>query len=365
LAAKFLTDAELPNFDDEAKLERFKEASHSYGRTALLLSGGATLGYYHLGVTRALWSEDLLPPVISGSSMGAIIASAVCTRNDAEIAEWFDDIHTQSPRALVRLPLKKAISDRAILDQTALRTELEANIENLTFSEAFEQSGRVLNITVSPTRRRQKPRLLNHRTAPDVLIIPACMASAAVPGLFPPVTLERKTAEGQIMPYQATEQWADGSLVSDVPKRRLSRLQNVNHFIVSQMNPHVLPFAQVSTGPGLVPWTVRVATRLARGQSKGLLDAAKYVGLSTPVGPLLDGAHAFVGQDYGGDINIHPRFDPALYAKMFSNPSAVDLGRFVMEGQRATWPHMEIIRNQTAIGRALDSAIYRLRGRSS
>ena len=36
--------------------------------------------------------------------------------------------------------------------------------------------------------------------------------------------------------------WSDGSVHQDLPMVRLSELFNVNHFIVSQTNPHVLPF---------------------------------------------------------------------------------------------------------------------------
>src|SRR5690348_9710056 len=50
-------------------------ARRQYGRTALLLSGGATLGLVHAGVVKVLWHERLLPRIINGSSGGAIIAS--------------------------------------------------------------------------------------------------------------------------------------------------------------------------------------------------------------------------------------------------------------------------------------------------
>ena len=43
------------------KLQFFSESKHSYGRTALLLSGGATLGFYHIGVLKALFENQLLP----------------------------------------------------------------------------------------------------------------------------------------------------------------------------------------------------------------------------------------------------------------------------------------------------------------
>ena len=104
-----------------------------------------------------------------------------------------------------------------------------------------------------------------------------------------------------------------------------------------------------------------IAGQFLRDQSKTWLKAAREVGLETPVGPLLSGAHDFVTQEYIGDITIHPRFDPSLYMRMFSNPPPDILDQFVLEGQRATWPEIEKIRNQTAIGRALQHAMDRMK----
>jgi hypothetical protein len=41
------------------------------------LSGGAFLGFYHMGVVRALWTEGLLPRVISGASAGSIMTAII------------------------------------------------------------------------------------------------------------------------------------------------------------------------------------------------------------------------------------------------------------------------------------------------
>ena len=84
-------------FDEEyfplfKKLEFFSETRHAYGRTALLLSGGASFGMYHIGVIKALHEQNLIPKyliilksVICGSSAGSIIASLVCTSRKDEV----------------------------------------------------------------------------------------------------------------------------------------------------------------------------------------------------------------------------------------------------------------------------------------
>lgn len=41
------------------------------------LSGGAYMGYYHMGVVKALFQEGLMPRVISGASAGSIITAVI------------------------------------------------------------------------------------------------------------------------------------------------------------------------------------------------------------------------------------------------------------------------------------------------
>ena len=63
----------------ESKLEFFAETRHSYGRTALLLSGGATFGKFHFGLVKALYEQDLFPRIICGSSVGSLVAACLCS----------------------------------------------------------------------------------------------------------------------------------------------------------------------------------------------------------------------------------------------------------------------------------------------
>lgn len=68
-----------------------QESRHSLGKTALLLSGGAGLGMYHFGVIKALWQQNLLPRVMSGSSAGSIVVGIVGTMDTKELEEIFKD----------------------------------------------------------------------------------------------------------------------------------------------------------------------------------------------------------------------------------------------------------------------------------
>lgn len=59
------------------KLKFFSQMSHSYGRTALLLSGGASMGVYHIGCVKVLKEQNLLPRILCGSSAGSIFAALI------------------------------------------------------------------------------------------------------------------------------------------------------------------------------------------------------------------------------------------------------------------------------------------------
>lgn len=72
------------------KLKFFSEIRHSYGRTALMFSGGASMGVYHLGCIKVLKEQNLCPRIVCGSSAGSIFAALVCCRTYEELDELYD-----------------------------------------------------------------------------------------------------------------------------------------------------------------------------------------------------------------------------------------------------------------------------------
>ena len=85
----FVCDGEVLDGDEpipyDARLAFFNETRHGYGRTAMLLSGGAALGFYHAGVVKALVENKLMPRVIGGASAGSILCAMIGTRTDDEL----------------------------------------------------------------------------------------------------------------------------------------------------------------------------------------------------------------------------------------------------------------------------------------
>jgi TAG lipase / steryl ester hydrolase / phospholipase A2 / LPA acyltransferase len=351
-----------PDFPPEEKRRFFDELSQSFGRSALMLSGGATLGLFHVGVVKSLFLEGLLPDVISGSSAGSIVAATLASRpvDQAEILLDPMNVYHNFWRIL---PWRLWLRRGAVMDQQQLRHALEQNIPDLTFAEAHERSGRIIDITVSPAGLNQPPRLLNYLTFPYLYLYEAILASCAVPLLFPPVMLMTQDERGRRVPYMPLLRWVDGSLKSDLPTLRLRRLHNVNHFIVSQTNPHVLPFLsrREPGSEGLANSARDFARSSARGTAKGIVDLARK---AIPGGggtrKTLDVASSVLDQDYRGNINIFPEISLWRYANVTSNPSLESLERFIGEGERATWPRIEMIRNQTVISQTLANCVQHL-----
>ena len=362
---RWLVDAEIPGLGHAAKLQRFERSAQVYGRSALVLSGGATWGFHHLGVVSALFENGLLPDVMSGASTGAMVAAGVCTRTDDELADMFANTEQIRLDGLKPIGIRAAARARAWLDPGQLEAVLRSNVGVYTFAEAHRRSGRVLNISVAPVRSRQKPLLLSHLTTPDVWVHSAAMASSSLPGLFPPAMLESRTRSGASMPFTPDERWIDGSLYADLPKQRLARLYNVNHFILSQTNPHALPFARLNGRNGFLPTMASVAMASARAQGGMALEVAQRVTRpgSSPLRQVTERGLALFGQSYTGDIDIHPRFRLDLLRKVAINPSRPDLATFIREGRHAVWPMLARIRDQTRIERTFQACLEQLEAR--
>lgn len=248
-------------FDDERelsykeKVEFFLETKQTYGATALLLSGGASMAVYHIGVVKALYDQDLLPKIICGSSAGSIVAALICTRPYEELEDLFDphkfkwDFYKLKEKHL-SLKIARFVQDGVIYDMDHLQTFLKSLYGDLTFIEAYKKFGWNLNVSVSILNEKDGNRILNYLTSPNVLIWSGVSASCAIPNVFSPVELMCKMEDGQIVPLLPTSnhKYIDGSIVSDLPMQRLSEQFSVNNFIVSQVNPYVVPFCNEEGG---------------------------------------------------------------------------------------------------------------------
>eukprot|EP01035_Chromulina_nebulosa_P019747 gene19747-25679_t len=422
-ALKFI--AETPESEDDipsdAKLAFFNETRHAFGRTALLLSGGAALGYYHMGLVKSLWQQQLLPRVISGASAGSLFAAAVGTRTDEEFLSLLDSdsnllqfryqffkystevksptgkwILYYTPKIFKPLfqPILSLIFDKKIINlDTEHFKKVVINLAgHYTFQEAFDRTGRIINITVAPLNNYDPPRLLNYLTAPHVCVWSAAAASCALPGIFDSFTLVVKEPNGNFsaeniwtrkghIDYDPlnTQSYSDGSVENDLPMKQLSELFNVSHFIVSQVNPHsaLLSSLTLQTSVWSPPIYGAVVSyiRFLRAQCRDWLKNVSTLLISRALAPVWSnkrGITMFLTQDYEGraeDITIFPWKGHISVFKSFllplTNFSEKEFIDIFHEAEKASWPYISRIRANCMVELTLDRCVQSLRRKIS
>jgi TAG lipase / lysophosphatidylethanolamine acyltransferase len=179
------------DINNQAKMNVFHDARQAFGRSALVLQGGAMFGLCHLGVVKALHLKGLLPRIIAGTATGALIAALVAVHRDEDLTEVLtaDGINLKafdrgSPsfkpasfmgrlNTLLRR-LQRLVREGHFLDMDILRQCLIDNVGDMTFDEAHNKTNRILNITVAAAEGEGMPSLLNHITAPHVVSTQIC-----------------------------------------------------------------------------------------------------------------------------------------------------------------------------------------------
>jgi NTE family protein len=175
-------------------------------KTGLVLSGGGTRGFAHLGVIAALFEQGIKPDVISGTSAGAIAGAFIAAgKNPHEILEtfkkgsFFNFTKLQIPRdGLMKLDGLKEI----------IQTEIEAkNIEelNIPFYVAIS------NLNTGTVEYRNSG-----------LLGETVLASSSIPILFAPVKMD-----GNL--------FTDGGLLDNVPVEPIKN--DCEQIIVSNISP--------------------------------------------------------------------------------------------------------------------------------
>ncbi|KAF2270879.1 lipid particle protein [Lojkania enalia] len=349
--------------DQESKRAMFKHLGANFGRTALCLSGGATFAYYHFGVAKALLDASLLPEVITGTSGGALVAALLGTRTDDELKKLLvpalshriTACHDDTPTWIKRWYRTGARFDSV---DWARRCAWFTR-GSMTFKEAYQRTGRILNVSCVPSDPHSPTILANHITSPDCVIWSAVLASAAVPGILNPVVLMKKTKDGTLVPYSFGHKWKDGSLRTDIPLKSLNLHFNVRFSIVSQVNPHINLFFFSSRGSVGRP----VTHRRGRGWRGGFLGSAieQYLKLDLTkwlkVLRHLELLPRPLGQDwseiwlqrFSGTITIWPKSIPSDFYYILTDPTPQRLARMIYVGQQSAFPKLKFIANRAKI----------------
>lgn len=175
---------------NQMKLDFVHDTRQAFGRSTLVLQGGAIFGLCHLGVVKALFLRGLLPRIITGTATGALIAALVAIHREEELpavlkgdgidlsafstkrkdtsdADAAQSYSTRWETLLRRV--KRFYREGYFLDVKVLEECVRANVGDLTFEEAYIRSKRVLNITVATAGQAGVPTLLNYLTTPNVV----------------------------------------------------------------------------------------------------------------------------------------------------------------------------------------------------
>ncbi|OJF68577.1 esterase [Alteromonas sp. V450] len=364
-ALEQIVNAEENDVDFYEKLSFFDETAHAFGRSCLMLSGGAGLGFFHAGVVKSLNSKDLLPSVVSGASAGSIIAGMLGTRNRSELVESLSAEFIYETfkhwRSFAGLG-KKGLFDSAVLENALIEL-----FDLTTFEEAFKKTGRHITITVSPADLHQHSRLLNAKTSPNAIITQAVRASCAVPVIFSPVQLRAKTPSGDIVPYIPNRRFADGSLMADLPFERLARLYGVNHSIVSQTNPLAVPFISPNRIDSNSLWDIstRHLSQLAKSNSIFAIDMVERLTANKSAKLAIHKVRSIIDQQYVGNINILPKRQLRNLTQVLSNPTLESIEQLIRSGERASWPQLHVIKRNTKISEKLRYHLAQLKKREA
>src|ERR1700749_178112 len=156
----------------------------------LALGGGAARGFAHIGILKTLIAHGILPDVVVGTSIGAVVGGAYAAGHLGTLEEW---ARALQPRNIFGY-LDIRLNGSGLIGGTKLAAQLEAAmgqnlIEDLPFKFA----------TVATEVRTGHEIWLTHGRVVD-----AMRASYALPGIFAPVLIG--------------DRWlVDGALVNPVP----------------------------------------------------------------------------------------------------------------------------------------------------
>ncbi len=187
----------------------------------LALGGGGAKGWAHIGIIKALAEHGIVPDVVAGTSIGALVGGAFAADKIHELEAWVRDLRwSQVVRLLdVRFSGGLIQGDRVF-------AEIGGGLEGLKIEKLRHAFGAV----ATDLERGTEVWLREGE------LMPAIRASAALPGLFSPAMLN--------------EQWlVDGGLVNPVPVS-LCRALGADFVIAVDLNAYNLSQRAPSVAPG-------------------------------------------------------------------------------------------------------------------
>jgi len=212
-------------------------------RTAIVLGGGGVRGAVEIGMVRALFEAGIRPDLVVGTSIGAINGALIAKDPTLGVVEPLLDAWT-SPEAnavygsSLFMQMSRLVKTKTHLNShDPLRRLLEASLGEGTRFEDLEVPLQVVAANIE--------RASEHVFDSGPLI-PAILASASVPGLFPPTLIDG-------------EHFIDGGIVNSIPIEQAVAAGATRIFVL-QVGRVETPLVAPSTAVE----TARVAFEIAR-----------------------------------------------------------------------------------------------------
>src|SRR2546423_2608610 len=156
----------------------------------LALGGGAARGFAHIGIVKTLVAHGIVPNVVVGTSIGAVVGGAYAAGHLDTLEEWARSLQPRSVFSYLDIRLNGS----GLIGGAKLATELEASI-----GQTLIEDWPIKFATVATEVRTGHEIWLTHGRMVD-----AMRASYALPGIFSPVLIG--------------DRWlVDGALVNPVP----------------------------------------------------------------------------------------------------------------------------------------------------
>jgi len=195
----------------------------------LVLGGGGSRGFAHLGVLRALEEAGVPIDVVGGTSIGAVMGALYAQGlSDAERVDRAITAFARSGRLISpTLPLVALSSGRRV-DMLLAENLGDTLIEDLPL--------RFFCISANLTRAEE----VIHEYGP---LWPAVRASLSLPGIFPPV-------------YSGGDLLVDGGALDNVPVEVMRERLSGGCIVAVDLTPEVEPLTAAPFGLGLSGWRV-------------------------------------------------------------------------------------------------------------
>jgi len=189
------------NLGEHVKLRRYVRPLRLRRRpqVAFVLSGGGVLGAVQVGQLRALIESGIVPDLLVGTSVGALNAAAIASEPTLGGIERLTEVWT-SLRGEDLFPgtrVQRALSFVRKGDHLYSNDGIRALVHRLPV-RSFEEMARPLAIVAANLRSGAE------HVFESGSLMPALLATTALPGIFPPVMVE-----GELL--------VDGGVVNNVP----------------------------------------------------------------------------------------------------------------------------------------------------